>query len=62
VKSATFKQEFKFYHIQLITPTPWSRILIEKLIVTQLPRKFPAFCETQRFVTVFTTARGWCLS
>jgi len=29
-------------------------VLLEKLIVTQLVAKFPAFYETQRFIIVFT--------
>jgi hypothetical protein len=27
-------------------PTPWSRVILEKLIVTQLVKKFPAFYGT----------------
>jgi hypothetical protein len=41
--------------------TPWSKVL-EKLIVTQLTKKFLAFYGTRNFVTVFTTARHWSLS
>jgi hypothetical protein len=36
--------------------TPRIRILLEKLIVTQLVKKFPAVYGTRRFITVFTTA------
>jgi hypothetical protein len=36
--------------------TPCSRVLLEKLIVTQLVKTFPAFYRTRRFITVFTTA------
>jgi len=39
------------------TTTPWSRVLLEKLMVTQLPKKFPAFYETRSFITVFTRPR-----
>ena len=39
------------------TLTPWSRVLPEKPTGPQLVKKFPAFYETQRFITVFTTAR-----
>jgi hypothetical protein len=42
--------------------TPWSKVLFEKLTVTQLVKKFPAFYGTQGFITVFTTARHWSLS
>jgi hypothetical protein len=34
--------------------TQWRRALLEKLIVTQLVKKFPAFYVTGRFITVFT--------
>jgi hypothetical protein len=33
--------------------------VLEKLTVTQLVKKFPAFYGTRRFITVFTTARYW---
>jgi hypothetical protein len=36
--------------------------LPEKLIITQLLRKYPAFYGTQRFITVFTGACHWSLS
>jgi hypothetical protein len=36
--------------------TPRSSVL-QKLTVTQLVKKFPAFYGTRRFITVFTTAR-----
>jgi hypothetical protein len=34
---------------------PWSRGLLEKLAVSQLVKKFPAFYGTRRFITAFTT-------
>jgi hypothetical protein len=43
-------------------PTQWNRVLPEKLIVTQLAEKFPAFYRTRRFTTAFTRARHWSLS
>jgi len=36
--------------------TNWSRVLLEKLIVNHIAKKFFSFYETRRFVTVFTTA------
>jgi hypothetical protein len=42
--------------------TPWSRILLQKLIVTQLVKKFPALYGTRRYITVFTRALHWFLS
>jgi hypothetical protein len=34
----------------------------EKLVVTQLVKKFPDFYGTQKFIIVFTAARHWFLS
>jgi hypothetical protein len=34
--------------------TPWSRVLLVKVTGSQLAKKFPAFNETQRFITTFT--------
>jgi hypothetical protein len=45
-----------------LTMTPWSRVLLEKLIVTQLVKTSPALCGTRRFNTVFTRVRHWSLS
>jgi hypothetical protein len=45
----------------LIHLRTWSRVLLEKLIVTQLV-KFPAFYRTWRFVTVLTRSCHWSLS
>jgi hypothetical protein len=42
--------------------SPWSRVLIEKLTVTQLVKKYPDFYATRRFITVFTTAYLMSLS
>jgi hypothetical protein len=42
--------------------TPWNRIILEKLIVAKLVKKFPAFYGTRLFITMFTTARHWSLS
>jgi hypothetical protein len=41
---------------------PWSRVLVEKLTVTQLVKIFPTFYGTRRFIIVFTRARHWSLS
>jgi len=37
--------------------TPWSRVLLEKLTGVQLVKKFPAFNETRKFITAFTSVR-----
>jgi hypothetical protein len=38
-------------------PTTWSRILLEKLTVTQLVKIFPALYGIRNFITVFAIAR-----
>jgi len=35
----------------------WSRVFLEKVIITQLVKKFPAFYGTWRFITLFTRAQ-----
>jgi hypothetical protein len=42
--------------------TPWSRGLLEKLTVSQLVKKFPAFYGTRRFIAAFTKAHQLSLS
>ena len=42
--------------------TPWSRALLEKLIGSQLVKKFPTFYGTRRSITAFTSARHLSLS
>jgi len=42
--------------------TPCSRVLLEKLIGSQLVKKFPALYGTRRFITAFTSARHLSLS
>jgi hypothetical protein len=37
--------------------TPWSRVLLEKLIVAQFFKKFPAFYRTRKIIILFTRAR-----
>ena len=41
---------------------PWSTVLLEKLTVSQLVKKFPTFFGTRRFIAVFTSARHLSLS
>jgi hypothetical protein len=38
-------------------PTLWSRVLLKKLIVTQLVKKFRVFYVVRMFITVFTKSR-----
>ena len=42
--------------------TPWSRVLLEKLTVSQPAEKFPTFYGTRRFITAFTSTRHLSLS
>ena len=42
--------------------TPWSRVLLEKLIGSQILKKFPAFYGTRRFITAFSSARHLSIS
>jgi len=42
--------------------TLYSRVLLEKLTVTQLVKNFPAFHGTWRFITASTRASHWSLS
>ena len=37
--------------------SPWSRILLEKLTVPQLVKKYPQFYRTLRLITTFTGFR-----
>jgi hypothetical protein len=43
-------------HKPVVSLYYWSRVLLEKLTVTQLVKKFPAFHGTQSFIIVFTRA------
>ena len=43
-------------------PTPWCRVLLEKLTGLKLIKKFPAFHGTRRFITAFTSVRHLSLS
>ena len=51
---------FTYLHTYLLTI--WSRVLLEKLTVSQLIKKFPAFYGTRRFITTFTSARQLSVS
>jgi hypothetical protein len=54
-----FAPSFTCDYLQL---TSWNRALIEKMIVSQLVKKFPAFYEIRSSITVFTRSRHWTLS
>jgi hypothetical protein len=42
--------------------SPWNRFLLEKLIVSQLIQKFPAFYGTRKFIAPLTSDRHLSLS
>jgi hypothetical protein len=50
------------YATRLALLTPWSRVVLEKLTVTHLLKKFPSFYGTRKSITVFTRARHWSVS
>jgi len=51
-------------HVVLLTylPTPWCRVLLEKLTGLQLVKKFSAFHGTRRFITAHKSVRHLSLS
>jgi len=53
-------QHFRVRNTTLLTLQ--RRVLLEKLTVTQLVKKFLTIHRTQRFITVFTKAHQWILS
>jgi len=46
-----------FEWASIIFLTAWTKVLIDKLIVTHLVKNFSAFCGIRMFDTVFTRAR-----
>jgi len=49
-------------YIQTYLLTPWSKVLLEKLIGFKPVKKFPTFYGTRRFITAFTSASHLSLS
>jgi hypothetical protein len=47
-----FRRMFQPMREDVIKKTPWNRVLLKKLSVTQLVKKFPAFYGTQRFFAI----------
>ena len=59
------KLSVRFLHRRLhytYLPTPWCRVLLQKLTGLQLVKKFPAFHGTRRFITALTSVRHLSLS
>jgi len=56
VKIGRFRQK------DIVTLTPWYRVLLEKLTGLQLFKKFPAFHGTRMFINALTSVRHLSLS
>jgi hypothetical protein len=41
--------------------TPWGGAFLQKVIVSEVVKKFPAFYETRSFITIFTKLYHWPL-
>ena len=52
---SSFTRKLKDWHASSIN-TPWSRVLLEKLIGLHPVKKFPTFYGTRRYITTFTSA------
>jgi len=46
-----------FTYLLIYLLSPWSSVLLEKLTVSQVVKKFPAFHGTRMFITAVTSAR-----
>jgi len=51
-----------FVCLHFVVKSFLTNFIEEKLTVTQLVKKFPAFYGIRRFITMFTTVRHWFLS
>ena len=58
----THTHTYIYIYILNFILTPWSRVVLEKLIGLQLVKKFRAFYGTRRFITTFISARHLSLS
>ena len=56
-KSDTFLRSEWHTWVTRVLLTRWSGVSGEKLVVSELAKKFHTFCGTRRFITVFTKAR-----
>ena len=61
-ESSYTKPSFWQRNILTYLLSPWSRVLLEKLPVSQLVKKFPAFYGTRRSITALTSANHLSLS
>jgi hypothetical protein len=62
--SKSIYMEWKFTTVKSVKELliPWSKVLLDKLIVTQLVKKLPTFYVTRKIITVLERARHWSLS
>ena len=58
----TYLLTYLLTHVLTYLLTPWSRVLLEKLTISQLVKIFSAYCGTRRFITAFRSARQLSLS
>jgi hypothetical protein len=58
-RTALINMSTEFYISKL---TAWSRVLLKKLVVSQLVKIFLSYYDIQRFITVFIRARHLSLS
>jgi hypothetical protein len=49
----TYLLNYVYTYLLTYLLTPWSRVLLENLIGSQLVKKFPTFHGTRRFITAF---------
>jgi hypothetical protein len=56
-RKATRSEDYLLPDLLSYLLTPWRRVILEKLIGSQLVKKFPEFYGTRRFITTFTRAR-----
>jgi len=58
----TYSLAYLLAYLRTYLLTPWGTVLLEKLTGFKLVKKFPAFYETRKFITTFTSARHLYLS
>jgi len=61
-KATTSYMSDHVYYVQNNKVTPWSRVVLEKLTVTQLVKKFPTFYGTQMFINMFAKHTFSCIA
>ena len=67
MKISIYNSEHSYELIQVYVPAvrsilPWSRIILEMLVVLQLVKILTVFYKARKFITTFTTARHMSIS